>query len=89
MGISMDDVLEGMKKYIGELEADNRDMLETIESLQETVEKLSHKNEELRMRLMVEPEPMFPPFSMQMELDEMIKRQWSSDNFGFRGGKRP
>ena len=91
----MDDIFK-LKSYIEELEADNREMLETIESLQESLEKASRENESLRFRVSDlelklkrgEP-PMVPPFSMQMELDEMFKRQWSGENFGFRGGKRP
>ena len=90
----MDDIFK-LKSYIEELEADNREMLETIESLQESLEKASRENESLRFRVSDlelklkrgEP-PMVPPFSMQMELDEMIKKM-GRDNFGFRGGKRP
>ena len=84
-----------MNELISDLTNDNAEMLETIESLQESLEKASRENESLRFRVSDlelklkrgEP-PMVPPFSMQMELDEMMK-QMGRDNFGFRGGKRP
>ena len=83
-----------MNELISDLTNDSAEMLETIESLQSGLEASERENEQLRkiIRDMEEKEqrekPMFPPFSMQAELDEMMK-QMGRDNFGFRGGKRP
>lgn len=87
----MDEIFD-LRALVSELEADNREMLETIESLQLGLEASERENEQLRKIISdmekAEHRPPFPPFSMQMELDEMIK-QMGRDNFGFRGGKRP
>ena len=85
-----------MNELISDLTNDNAEMLETIESLQESLEKASRENESLRFRVSDlelklkrgEP-PMVPPFSMQMELDDAFKRfERQQREFGFRGGKR-
>ena len=84
-----------MNELISDFTNDNAEMLETIESLQLGLEASERENEQLRLRVSDlelklkrgEP-PMVPPFSMQMELDEMMKHM-ARDNFGFRGGKRP
>ena len=87
--LSMDKYRE-MNELISDLTNDNAEMLETIESLQGSLERASRENESLRKRIIERETPMFPPFSMEMEmeLDEMMK-QMERDNFGFRGGKRP
>ena len=86
-----------MNELISDLTNDNAEMLETIESLQESLEKASRENESLRFRVSDlelklkrgEP-PMVPPFSMQIELDDAFKRfERQQREFGFRGGKRP
>lgn len=81
-----------MNELISDLTNDNAEMLETIESLQSGLEASERENEQLRKIIrdveQAEPRPMFPPFSMQVELDEMMKPM-GRDNFGFRGGKRP
>ena len=85
-----------MNELISDLTNDNAEMLETIESLQESLEKASRENESLRFRVSDlelklkrgEP-PMVPPFSMQMELDDAFKRfERQKREFGFRGGER-
>jgi len=90
----MDEIFD-LRALVSELTKDNREMLETIESLQSGLEASERENEQLRKIIrdmeekeQAEPRPLFPPFSMQMELDEMIKKM-GRDNFGFRGGKRP
>lgn len=89
--LSMDKYRE-MNELISDLTNDNAEMLETIESLQMGLEESERENEQLRKIIRdmeaSEPRPPFPPFSLQMELDEMMK-QMGRDNFGFRGGKRP
>lgn len=89
--LSMDKYRE-MNELISDLTNDNAEMLETIESLQSGLEASERENEQLRKIISdmekAEPRPLFPPFSMQAELDEMMK-QMGRDNFGFRGGKRP
>ena len=81
-----------MNELISDLTNDNAEMLESIESLQLGLEASERENEQLRKIIrdmgQAEPRPLFPPFSMQAELDEMMK-QMGRDNFGFRGGKRP
>ena len=81
-----------MNELISDLTNDNAEMLETIESLQTDLEASERENEQLRKIISdmeeSEPRPPFPPFSMQAELDEMMKHM-RRDNFGFRGGKRP
>ena len=81
-----------MNELISDLTNDNAEMLETIESLQSGLEASERENEQLRKIIsdmeQAKPRPMFPPFSMQAELDEVMKRM-GRDNFGFRGGKRP
>ena len=93
--LSMDKYRE-MNELISDLTNDNAEMLETIESLQTDLEMVSRENEQLRkvIRDMEEKEqretPMFPPFSMQAELDEAFKKfERQHREFGFRGGKRP
>ena len=89
--LSMDKYRE-MNELISDLTNDNAEMLETIESLQSGLEASERENEQLRKIISdmekAEPRPPFPPFSMQAELDYVLK-QMSRDNFGFRGGKRP
>ena len=84
-----------MNELISDLTNDNAEMLETIESLQLGLEASERENESLRLRvsdLELKSKrgelPMVSLFSMQMELDEMMKYM-GRDNFGFRGGKRP
>ena len=91
----MDEIFD-LRALVSDLTNDNAEMLETIESLQESLEKASRENESLRFRVSDlelklkrgEP-PMVPPFSMQMELDDAFKRfERQKREFGFRGGKR-
>ena len=81
-----------MNELISDLTNDNAEMLETIESLQTDLEASERENEQLRKIIrdmeQAEPRPMFPPFSMQVELGDGLKKM-ARDNFGFRGGKRP
>lgn len=98
MDVKMMVAVLSMEKYrelnelISDLTNDNAEMLETIESLQSGLEESEREREQLRKIIRdmeaSEPRPPFPPFSLQMELDEMMK-QMGRDNFGFRGGKRP
>ena len=83
-----------MNELISDLTNDNAEMLETIESLQSGLEASERENEQLRKTIrdmeQAEPRPMFPPFSMQAELDDAFKRfERQKREFGFRGGKRP
>lgn len=88
--LSMDKYRE-MNELISDLTNDNVEMWETIESLQSGLEASERENEQLRKIIRdmeaSEPRPPFPPFSLQIELDEMMK-QMGRVNFGFRGGKR-
>ena len=46
----MDEIFD-LRALVSELTKDNREMLETIESLQESLEKASRENESLRFRV--------------------------------------
>ena len=87
----MDEIFD-LRALVSELTKDNAEMLETIESLQLGLEASERENEQLRkiisdLELKRGEPPMVPPFSMQVELNEMMKHM-SRDNFGFRGQKQ-
>ena len=91
--LSMDKYRE-MNELISDLTNDNVEMWETIESLQSGLEASERENEQLRKLIRdmeeAEPRPLFPPFSMQMEMDDAFKKfERQQREFGFRGGKRP
>ena len=55
----MDEIFD-LRALVSELTKDNREMLETIESLQESLEKASRENEQLRKRIIERERPSFP-----------------------------
>ena len=84
--LSMDKYRE-MNELISDLTNDNAEMLETFESLQESLEKASRENEQLRKRIIERERPSFPPTASGMLPDDWFRKM--HEPTGFRGGKRP
>ena len=83
-----------MNELISDLTNDNAEMLETIESLQESLEKASRENESLRFRVsdlelkLKRGEPYFKPSKVSGMLpDDWFRKMHEPAEF--RGGKRP
>ena len=73
-----------MNELISDLTNDNAEMLETIESLQESLEKASRENEQLRKRIIERERPSFPPTASGMLPDDWFRKM--HEPTGFRGG---
>ena len=82
----MDEIFD-LRALVSELTKDNREMLETIESLQESLEKASRENEQLRKRIIERERPSFPPTASGMLPDDWFRKM--HEPTGLRGGKRP
>ena len=76
-----------MNELISDLTNDNAEMLETIESLQGSLERFSRENEQLRKRIIERERPSFPPPASGMLPDDWFRKM--HEPTGFRGGKRP
>jgi len=83
----MDEIFD-LRALVSELEADNREMLETIESLQLGLEASERENEQLRKRIIERERPSFQPSALSGMLPDDWFRKMHEPT-GFRGGKRP
>ena len=89
----MDEIFD-LRALVSELTKDNREMLETIESLQSGLEASERENEQLRLRVsdlelkLKRGEPYFKPSKVSGMLpDDWFRKMHEST--GFRGGERP